>query len=337
MNPGRLGRSVRLALLLPLALLAPAVAGCLGGGADDAPVDVLATFYPLGFLAQRIGGDNVSVGLLVPNGIEPHEWEPSPPDLVRFSGAKVVLAQGRGMEPWLDALARNAGASDRVVVTTAGMEGPEHGDATPEGTNGTDVTGNETGDARTDEGIELHEEDGHGAGDPHTWLDPVAFAWQARAVERALAAAWPEHAPAFAARLATLEADLEALHAEYEAGLATCERRIVIANHDAYGHLAERYGFEVESVTGLSPEEEPDPRTVARLVDLAREHNVTVVYFEELASPAVIEAIAREVGATTRVLSPIEGIAPEAISAGADYVTLMRANLEALRAGMSCA
>ncbi len=291
--------------LLTLILLSPALAGCLGS-ADEAP-DVLATFYPLAFLAERIGGDNVTVGTLVPTGVEPHDWEPSPRDLAHYAKAKVVLAQGIDFEPWLAGV-RSQLTTDTTVITTS--EVTVRTETRPDGT--------------------------PGSADPHTWLDPVTFQVQAHAVERALATAFPEHAAAFATRTQALVADLDAVHLEFQQGLETCETRFIIATHDAYGYLSDRYDIEVNAISGLTPEAEPDPRTIADLVDLAREHNVTIIYFEELVSDRVARIIAEEVGAQTRVLSPIEGLTSEASSEGADYVTLMRDNLANLREGMRC-
>lgn len=273
-----------------------ALAGC---ATPDAPgADVVATFYPLHFLASRIAGTDVTTATLVPPGVEPHDWEPAPGDAVRVAEAKLVLAQGAGLEPWLDGLLRNAGAAGTVVSTT--------------------------------QNVTLRGED------PHTWLDPVLFAQQARAVEDALAARFPEHADAFRARGEALRGDLDALHAEFEAGLASCEVRVIVANHEAYEYMAARYGFEVVAISGLSPEAEPSPEALSRAIEAAREHNVTVIFFEDLVSPRVVEVVAEEVGATTRVLSPIEGLTDEARAEGADYLTLMRENLAGLREAMRC-
>ncbi|HWH07926.1 MAG TPA: zinc ABC transporter substrate-binding protein, partial [Candidatus Thermoplasmatota archaeon] len=227
-------------------------------------------------------------------------------DAVRAAGAKVLLSQGAGFEPWLAGLLANADGGARVVDTTAGLP------------------------LRQGEG-----EDAGGA-DPHTWLDPVLFAQQSRRVEEAMAAAFPEHAEAFRTRGEALRDDLARLDADFEAGLAGCELGLVIANHDAYGYLAARYRFEVVAISGLSPEAEPSPEALAHAVDVARRHNVTVIFFEELASPRVAQVVAQEVGASTRVLSPVEGLDDEARAQGKDYVTLMRENLAGLREAMRC-
>lgn len=303
MNKVRLAPPMRPAASLPVLLLcAPVLAGCFAP-AEAAP-DAMATFYPLAFLAQRIGGPDLTVGTAVPAGVEPHDWEPSPQDVTRLAGARVILAQGAGFEPWLpDLLANLGGRAPPLVETTRGIE----------------LRGGEDGDEA-------------GGRDPHTWLDPVLLARQSQAVEDALVAAFPDRADAMRTRGAALRADLDALHAEMEAGLRACEVDVIVANHDAYGYLAARYGFRVEAVSGLSPEAEPSPADLARVVEVAREHNLTVVFFEELVSPRVAQAVAREVGATTRVLSPAESAPGEG-----DYLSLQRANLAGLREAMRCA
>ena len=289
-------RRALLALLTAPALLA----GCAAGEEEGA--DVLATFYPLAYATERIVGDAVSVGTLVPAGVEPHDWEPDPTDVARLADARLLVQQGAGFEPWLDGLVANLGADAPTLVdSTAGLTLAPSEDADEPGL------------------------------DPHTWLDPTLYARQAQAIETALAAAFPEHADGFRARGDALRAELEALDAELEIGLATCEVDLVIANHDAYGYLARRYGFTVEAISGLSPEAEPSPEDLARVIDVAREHNITIVFFEELVSPRVAEVVAEEVGAQTRVLSPIEGAAD-----GKDYLALMRENLVHLREAMRC-
>lgn len=288
---------------LPAALLlVPLVAGCASPSAP-AP-DVLATFYPLGFLASRIGGEGLRVETLVPAGVEPHEYEPTTSDLVRVSEAKLVVVQGAGFEAWVE---QAAGA--RAVVATQGL------------------------DLR----LGNPAEDDPSARDPHTWLDPLLFANMSLTVERAMAEAFPERAEAIHANGEALRANLSALDAEFRAGLAQCETRFVVTNHAAFAYLAARYDFEQRGITGLSPDAEPDPRTLQALVDEARAHNVTVIFFEDLVSPRVAQVVADEVGGTTRVLSPIEGIPEERQAVGADYFTFMRENLDGLRAGMRCA
>jgi zinc transport system substrate-binding protein len=170
-----------------------------------------------------------------------------------------------------------------------------------------------------------------GGGDPHVWLDPDSLAAIATAVAEELGRRSPERASAFRERAEELRRDLAALDERFRGGLAQCERRDVVTSHDAFGHLTRRYGLEQVPVTGLSPEAEPSVRRLAEVATTARERGVTTIFFEETVSPRVAEQLAREVGATAAVLSPLEGP-----PADGDYLTAMDANLEALRSALGC-
>jgi zinc transport system substrate-binding protein len=163
--------------------------------------------------------------------------------------------------------------------------------------------------------------------DPHVWLDPLRYALLVDQIGKALDAT--PAAKRFVERL-------KALDREFRAGLAHCARHEIVTSHAAFGYLAERYGLTQIPVEGLAPEAEPSPRDLARVVALARKNGVTTVYAETLVSPKLAETIARETGARSDVLDPIEGLTPKAVAAGADYFSVMRANLAALRRGLGC-
>jgi zinc transport system substrate-binding protein len=164
-------------------------------------------------------------------------------------------------------------------------------------------------------------------GDPHVWLDPLRFALIVRRIGTAL------HRPAAAA---ALERRLHVLDAAYRRGLAHCARHDVVTSHEAFAYLGERYGLRQIAITGLSPEAEPAPRDLQRVVALVRKTHTTTVFFETLVSPRIADTVAREAGATTAVLNPIEGLTPGQAERGDDYFTLMRANLAALRKALAC-
>jgi zinc transport system substrate-binding protein len=164
-------------------------------------------------------------------------------------------------------------------------------------------------------------------GDPHVWLDPLRYA---KIVTRIGEALGDEQA---AARLVRRLHDLDA---EYRVGLANCERHEIVTSHEAFAYLAQRYGLEQVPITGLSPEAEPQPADLARVIQLVKERGVTTVYFETLVSPRIAETVARETGAKTAVLDPIEGLTQGEIAKGDDYFTRMRANLRALEEGLEC-
>lgn len=163
--------------------------------------------------------------------------------------------------------------------------------------------------------------------DPHVWLDPVRFEKIVTRIGQALG-----REPA----AEELVLRLRKLDAEYREGLSDCRHHEIVTSHEAFAYLAQRYGLEQISITGLTPEAEPQPGDLARVVQLVRDRGVTTVFFETLVSPRLAETVARETGATTAVLDPIEGLTSTEAARGEDYFTLMRANLSALRSGLGC-
>jgi zinc transport system substrate-binding protein len=175
-------------------------------------------------------------------------------------------------------------------------------------------------------GLPLHAADEAGlTADPHVWLDPVLFARAAKRIGTALGR------PA-----GSLVADLGRLDAEYRRGLRNCKRKEIVTSHAAFGYLARRYGLEQVSITGLAPESEPTPKQLAHVIQIVRRTHATTVFFETLVSPRLADTVAREVGARTAVLDPIEGLTPVEQKNGDDYLTLMRRNLAALRKALTC-
>ena len=249
----------------------------------------MASFYPLAFAAEQVGGPGLNVENLTPPGAEPHDLELSPIDAAALRDARLVLLLGHGFQPQLEDA---AGGGDNVLrlLDTPGL----------------DVLPN---------------------GDPHVWLDPLRYA---RIVMRIGEALGREQAAA------QLVSRLRKLDAEYRSGLADCARHEIVTSHEAFAYLAQRYGLEQIPITGLSPEAEPQPADLAHVVQLVEERGVTTIYYETLVSPRIAQTVARETGATTAVLDPIEGLTKDEIAAGDDYFTRMRANLRALEEGLGC-
>ncbi len=167
--------------------------------------------------------------------------------------------------------------------------------------------------------LPLHSATGQEAGltaDPHVWLDPVLFEQVATHIGSAL------HHPTGA-----FDAKLRRLDAEYRRRLQHCTRKEIVTSHAAFGYLAQRYGLKQVPITGLTPDSEPSPKQLAAVVRLVRRTHATTVFFETLVSPRLADTVAREVGAHTAVLDPIEGLTPSEQNNGDDYFTLMRKNL----------
>jgi len=279
-----------------LAVAAAAVAAGCGGSAGGKENEIVAAFYPLAFAAEQIAGPAAEVRNLTPAGAEPHDLELTPSDVRAVHDASLVLYLGDGFMPGLETAVEQR----------------------PGGRQSVDVLD------------ELRRRPGYGGGaavDPHVWLDPVRYAEMVRLIGDALGK------EASADRLAR---KLDELDGEYRRGLAHCARRQIVTSHAAFGYLATRYGLEQVPLEGITPEAEPTARDIARLVDVVRSSGATTVFSETLLSPKLAETIAREAGVKTAVLDPLEGISESEIAAGADYFSVMRANLATLQEALGC-
>jgi zinc transport system substrate-binding protein len=167
----------------------------------------------------------------------------------------------------------------------------------------------------------------HPNNDPHVWLDPVRYELIVKRIAMAL------HRPHPADRLV---ARLGALDREYRRGLRSCARHEIVTSHEAFAYLGERYGLRQIAITGLSPEAEPTPRRLERVVRLVRATGATTIFFETLVSPRIADTVARETGARTAVLDPIEGLSTAEEKRGASYFSVMRSNLANLRRALGC-
>jgi zinc transport system substrate-binding protein len=284
------------------AMAVGAVAACSSDDSDTgaAGVDVVAAFYPLAWAAEEVGGGDVTVTDLTPPGTEPHDLELTPDQVDDVLDADVVVVIGDGFQPAVE------GAADSRDGTTVELL-----EALPPG--------------------ELAEND------PHVWLDPVLMVDVVTEIEAALVEADPDHEADYRRNAEAVRGELDALDGAFRNGLADCERDLVVTAHDAFGYLTDRYGLRQEGVAGISPDAEPDARRLAELADLAREEGVTTVFTEELVSPEIAETLAREAGGLqTDVLDPLESLSDDNRDAGADYLSVMEANLTRLQEALGC-
>ncbi len=169
------------------------------------------------------------------------------------------------------------------------------------------------------------------AEDPHIWLAPSRLTAVAREVATALAEVDPESANAYDDNAVALTRELTRLDADFETGLAECEQDSLVTSHEAFGYLADAYGLEQIGIAGIDPEGEPSPQRLAELTRFVEDEGITTIFFETLVSPEVAETLAAEAGVTTAELDPLES-EPDS----GDYLSVMRANLEALQAGLGC-
>jgi zinc transport system substrate-binding protein len=286
---------------IALAAVLVVAAGCQPAAPPTRPV-VVATIYPLWEFSRQVAGDRVELVQLVPPGVEPHDWEPSPPDVSQAQRAAMFVHTGTSVDAWAHKLLRDAASRGVVVDASRGL-----------GTISRD-----------------------GAVDPHLWLDPVLARAQVRAIAAGLGQADPAGRETYEQNAARYEDRLEGLDQAFATGLTRCARREIVTSHAAFAYLARRYQLVQVPLMGLAPEMEPSPGDVAAIVKTARALKVTHVFFEPLVSPRLAETIGREVGATPLPLNPLEGVSRDDVAAGRGYLELMQANLANLRTALGC-
>lgn len=290
-----------------LALLVLLAAGCGDlapeAAADDGRLRVVSTMSVFSDFAEAVGGDLVAVETLVEVGGDPHTYEPGPRDAAVITDADVVLDNGLGLSPWFAALSENV--TGELVVLTAGI---------------------------AEQAVEAS-----GKVDPHMWMVPeYVDRGYVTAIEEAFAAADPANArtyranaDAYRGRLAELDAELRARFATIPAG-----NRKLVTSHDAYSYFADHYGFEVlDTIVGVTTEEEPSAETVARVVDTVRAAGVPTIFVETTVNPDLVEQVARDAGVA--VGTPLYGDSVGEEGSGAEtYEGMMRANAAAITTGL---
>ena len=275
---------------------------------------IVAAFYPLQFITQRVAGEHATVVNLTQPGAEPHDLELTPRQVANLTTANLVIYE-KGFQPDVDEAVGQS--ENREVIDTTTVVSLR-----PLMTNSDDLGHGES--AGRD----------HSALDPHIWLDPTSVSRIAGAVEARLVIIDPDHAADYRRNAGELEQELRGLDRSYRSGLAHCVRTEFITTHAAFGYLAQRYHLTQIAISGLSPDAEPSPARIAQVQRVAREYGLTTIFSETLVSPALARAIAGDLGLVTDVLDPIEGLTDQ--SRGHDYFSIMASNLAALRKAGGC-
>ncbi len=276
-------------------------------------IQIVASFYPLADFTKHVGGDFIEVTTITPPGAEPHDYEPTPQDIAKVYAAKVFIFNGNGVDAWADKI--KADLESKGVVTIRMSDNVRSlENNSPEGTEGAEA----------------------GAYDPHFWLDPLNVETEANVIASSLVSLDPAHAAQYSANRDAFKKELSDLDNEYRQGLAKCQIREIVTSHNAFNYLADRYNLSTLYILGLSPDEEPSPKAIADVADLAREKGIKYIFFETLVSPKLSQTIASEIGAQTLELNPIEGFTPDELTAGKNYLTAMKDNLTNLRTALSC-
>ncbi|MEU7582632.1 metal ABC transporter substrate-binding protein [Streptomyces sp. NPDC041068] len=323
MNVRRLIPTAALASATVLGLTALTACSSSAASDKDGKLDVVASFYPMQYLAEQIGGDHVAVTNLTEPGQEPHDLDVSAKQRGQLEESDVALYL-KGLQPAVDDAIDQSGIKTKVdAASLTSME--KHGN---------EVGGHaEEHDREHGEDEEGHEGHDHGhsheGSDPHIWLDPVKYAEVAEGVGKALEKADPDNAKTYKKNTAALVKKLDGLNKSFEDGLKDTDSKVFITTHAAFGYLAERYGLTEEAISGLDPEGEPSAKRVKDLQKMAKADGVTTVFYETLVSDKTAKTMAKDANLKTDVLDPIEGITDK--SKGDDYIQVMESNLKALQ------
>ena len=290
-----------------LSIMAVIVAGCTtacGQNAtkntadDSSKVKVMTSFYTMYDFAQKIGGEKVEITNMVPSGTEPHDWEPSAIDIRNMEDADVFIYNGAGMEHWAEDILKSLDNSELITVEAS-------------------------------EGVELIREGKEN--DPHVWLDPENAKIEMEHIKDAFIEADKDNAEYYNENYETYSRQLDGLNREFEEALSKATNKDIIVAHKAFGYLCKAYGLNQIAIEGLMPDSEPDPARMEEIIQLAKKKKINTIFFEELVSPKVANTIAKEIGAKTEVLNPLEGLSEEQMDAGEDYFSVMRTNLKQIK------
>lgn len=270
-------------------------------------ISVVTSFYPLYFFAKEIASESADVYNITPSGAEPHEYEPTSQDIASIERSNLLILNGGGLEAWGESITRNIDPNHtNIIVAGEGL-----------------ITG-------------TFVEDGKVIADPHIWLSPVLAEEMVDRITQGFMQADPSNEALYLSNAEALKSRLVNLDSLYTQDLAICKEKNIITSHSAFGYLAQAYGLTQVSLAGLSPDVEPSAKELGAIATFAKENDVKYIFFESLTSPKLAETIAKEVGAQTLTLNPIEGLANEDMSSGKDYFTEMEKNLINLKTALQC-
>lgn len=257
-------------------------------------LNVVVSFYPLYDFTKNIGGEKVNITTIIPFGVEPHDWEPTPKDVGKILSADLFIYNGAGLEPWAEKLVKDTKSKNLVV-------------------------------------IDMYKSIGAKGDDPHIWLDPVLVKAQLKVIRDTLIKLDSRNKSYYEANYNSYLKKIEALDREIRDTLSRCKKKVFVTSHDAFSRFAERYGLTQVPITGINPEAEPKPKDLVEVVKIVRENKIKYIFTEPLISPKLAESLSRETGAKILILDPIEGLSESDIKAGKDYISKMRENLKNLK------
>ena len=296
-------------------------------GAKDGTLTVMASFYPLQYLAEQIGGEHVTVTSLTPAGAEPHDLELSPKTVDALASADAVVYLAGFQSAVDEAIEQQApktviDVSPAVQLVEAGVDANHPSEEEDE----------DTDEAQSSE-ADGHEDHHHDmSADPHFWLDPVRMANAATLVGDKLAEANPANAEMYKTNAKALMDELTSLGNDLVSKTSTCQIKTFVTAHTAFGYLADRTGLTQVGISGLDPDSSPSPARLAEISQIAKDQGVTTIFTEALIDPKIAQTLADDLGITTAVLDPIES----QTDPSKDYSGVMNDNIDVLTKALNC-
>ena len=263
---------------------------------DMETIKIYTTFYPLYDFTKKIVQDKAEVVNLTPAGVEPHDFELSPKQVAKLYDADIFIFLGDAMEPWAKKL-QNQLSSKGITVIEVG-EG-------------------------------LIQDD-----DPHIWLDPILAKEMAQRIYYGVISVDRDGEDFYTQNLEGVLNKLDELDQSFAKAFSPGEKGKIITDHAILGYLAKRYNFEARAITGLSPQEEPTPKTLAELATFCKTNDIKYIFTQRGESTKLSETLAHEVEAQILELNPLESLRQEDIDKKEDYFSIMEKNLANLQRAM---
>ncbi len=285
---------------------------------------VVTTLFAQYDFAKQVGGDKVDVHLILPAGVEPHSYEPTPKDIVTMKEADFLIYTGDHMEPWVSKIRDSLEASGVTIIDASkGIELLKRQDHEEE---------HDDHESDADHEQEHH----HGDSDPHIWLDFDNAIKMTKTIENAFVLNDSDNKEYYEKNAQEYVRKLKDLDTKYKASRSTFKsNKIFTGGHFAFAYLAERYDLEYESpYKGFSPNAEPSPKDIAKLVDCLKEKDIKAIYYEELVNPKVAKVLSNEAGVEMLLLNALHNVSKEDLEDGKTYIEFMEENLKNLEKGL---
>ncbi len=272
-------------------------------------LQIVTTFYPMYYFTQKVAGSSANVELLIPNGAEPHDWEPTAKDMAKIQDADIFIYNSRYFESWTEKVLKSINDPNLTVVEAS--KGIELMNAL--------------------ESEEKDHSDHASSKDPHVWLSPVLAQQEVDTIAKEIEKLDPNNKNQYEKNAEYFKSQLADLDHLYKETIDKAKNKEFVTQHAAFGYLAKQYGLTQIPIAGLSPDVEPALGKLKELAEVTKKKNVKVIYFEGLTSSKVAQTLANEIGAKTEVLNPLEGLTKEEQEKGLDFIDVMKNNLEALK------